>query len=294
VLKLLSVEHPSPVLKDGTRWFRTATSYRLDTAQIEKLCRIREEEQQTMMNYMHSDKCLMRFLSKALDDPYAQDCGKCAVCRGEPLLPEKPSLKSTHEASIFLRRSHQRIEPRKQWPSPSPFESWGWKGKLKEDLNAEEGRALALWGDAGWGRMVQQGKYQAGRFSDNLIEGCVEMIQSWSPEPFPTWLTCVPSLTHTALVPDFARRLAERLNLPFIPCIRKVKQNAPQKEMQNSYQQAKNLVGVFQIDPNAPKDPVFLVDDMVDSRWTMTVLAAILRQHGCEAVFPLALALNSF
>ena len=47
-------------------------------------------------------------------------------------------------------------------------------------------------------------------------------------------------------------------------------------------------------DPDAvPKGPSLLVDDMVDSRWTFTVAAAVLRQAGCGAVFPLALALNS-
>ena len=36
-----------------------------------------------------------------------------------------------------------------------------------------------------------------------------------------------------------------------------------------------------------------LVDDMVDSRWTFTVISALLRAAGCSAVFPMALALNS-
>jgi len=35
---------------------------------------------------------------------------------------------------------------------------------------------------------------------------------------------------------------------------------------------------------------VLLVDDMVDSRWTLTVAAWLLRSHGCGAVWPLALA----
>ena len=71
-----------------------------------------------------------------------------------------------------------------------------------------------------------------------------------------------------------------------------MKINRPQKEMENSYQQAKNLNGVFAVeDHNMLKEPVFLVDDLVDSGWTMTVVAALLRQAGCPAVFPLALAL---
>ncbi|MDP8207433.1 MAG: RecQ family ATP-dependent DNA helicase [Candidatus Electryonea clarkiae] len=293
VLKLLSVEDPSPVLKEGSKWFRTPINYQLDVGQIRQLGQLRHKEQAEMLEYMQSNTCLMKYLAEALDDSNARECGKCAGCRGEPLLSEYPSEKLVNKAAIFLRRSHQAIEPRKRWPPSYQFEIYGWKGLISEDLRAEEGRALALWGDAGWGEMVQHGKYRDRRFGDELIDGCVEMIQSWNPEPYPDWLTCVPSLNHPELVPGFARRLAERLGIPFIDCIKKVKQNAEQKTKQNSVQQARNLDGVFEIADNIPQAPAFLVDDMVDSQWTMTVLSALLKQHGCEEVFPLALALNS-
>ena len=64
--------------------------------------------------------------------------------------------------------------------------------------------------------------------------------------------------------------------------------------MKNSFQQVSNLDGAFSVDGDAvPDGPVFLFDDTVDSRWTFTVVAALLRQAGCPAVFPLALAMNS-
>jgi ATP-dependent DNA helicase RecQ len=96
------------------------------------------------------------------------------------------------------------------------------------------------------------------------------------------------------LVPDFAERLANTLDLPFINCIEKIRDNRPQKEMENSFQQARNLDGVFRVnlDPKS-YSPCLLIDDMVDSRWTFTVASALLRQAGCLAVYPLALALNS-
>jgi ATP-dependent DNA helicase RecQ len=194
---------------------------------------------------------------------------------------------------VFLRRDHRPIEPRKKWPNPNPFEVYHWSGWIDDELRMEEGRALCLWGDAGWGRLVRRGKYEAGRFDPSLADGCLDMIRAWNPRPRPVWMTCVPSLTHPRLVPDFAKDLARRLGLPFVQCIRKIKANAEQKTMRNSFQQARNLDGVFEISDSMPNGPVFLVDDMVDSRWTFTVLAALLRQRGCEAVFPLALALNS-
>jgi ATP-dependent DNA helicase RecQ len=38
--------------------------------------------------------------------------------------------------------------------------------------------------------------------------------------------------------------------------------------------------------------PVLLVDDLVDSRWTMTVAGRELRRHGSGPVLPFALALQ--
>jgi ATP-dependent DNA helicase RecQ len=61
--------------------------------------------------------------------------------------------------------------------------------------------------------------------------------------------------------------------------------------MQNSFQQAKNLDGVFEVDrAGMPSGPVLLVDDMVDSRWTLTVAAWLLTANAGRLVYPLALA----
>jgi ATP-dependent DNA helicase RecQ len=296
-LKFLSVETPSPVIKQGSRWYAAPIDYELDQVIIEQLCALRRTEQQEMRNYMESDQCLMQFLSSALDDPHASPCNRCSNCVGELLLPETVNPDLANAAALFLRRSHRPIYPRKRWAAAGALFEYGFSGSISNELIAEEGRALCQWGDAGWGEIVRDGKYCDGRFDDELIDACLQLIDSWAPNPQPTWVTCVPSLTNTELVSDFAARLSERLGIPFIPCIQKVRGNRPQKEMENSYQQAKNLDGVFEIDDtNIPEGTVFLMDDVVDSGWTMTVIAALLRQAGCAAVFPLALALaaNSF
>jgi ATP-dependent DNA helicase RecQ len=64
--------------------------------------------------------------------------------------------------------------------------------------------------------------------------------------------------------------------------------------MENSFQQAHNLDGVFEIDQNQVRnEPVLLLDDMTDSGWTFTVVAALLRRAGCPCVYPSALAVVS-
>src|SRR5579885_2658930 len=99
-----------------------------------------------------------------------------------------------------------------------------------------------MWGDAGWGRLVERGK-KAHRFDDELISACVRMIVQWGPRPAPEWVTCVPSLRVPGLVSDFANRLAAALGLPFHEVLVKTEQRAEQKTMANSTQQALNLDG---------------------------------------------------
>lgn len=130
-----------------------------------------------------------------------------------------------------------------------------------------------------------------GHFSDDLVGRVRSVGARLGPQPAPRWVTCVPSLRHPDLVADFARRLAARLALPFALSLAKTSERPEQKTMANSAQQARNIDGSLEI-ANKPYDgPVLLVDDMVDSRWTITVAAWLLRSHGSGEVWPLALAL---
>ena len=117
-------------------------------------------------------------------------------------------------------------------------------------------------------------------------------MKEWNPQPAPQWVTSVPSLRHPQLVPDFAARLAIALGLPFSPALEKIEPRPEQKAMSNSTFQARNVDGSLGIVPgNMPSGPVLLVDDIVGSRWTLTVAAWLLRRHGSGEVWPLALSM---
>ncbi len=291
VLKSLVVKSPAPLSKQGPRWYANPVPYTPDREKIEHITSLRHREQDRMLEYMRSRECLMLFLARELDDPAPTPCGRCEVCRGEPPLPETYSSALATEAAKFLRRTHQPIEPRKRWP-PDALASHGWRGNISAGLQAREGRALCLWGDGGWGDSVRRQKYEVGKFSDELVAAAVEMARErWRPRPAPEWVTCVPSLERPGLVPDLAERIASSLKLPFVRCVRKKFPTSPQKSMENSYQQAHNLEDAFEIETRDVRaGPVLLVDDMVDSGWTFTVVAAHLLEHSSGPVFPLALA----
>lgn len=193
------------------------------------------------------------------------------------------------EAIAFLRRTSLPIEPRKQWPAGG-MPLLGVRGRIAVEQQAQPGRALCVWGDAGWDDAVRLGKYHQGEFSQELVEACRQLVEQWSPKPGPMWVTCIPSRRHPDLVPDFARRLAAALGLPFEPVLVRTEDRPEQKTMANSTQQARNVDGSIRVEGPLRAGPVLLVDDMVDSRWTLTVAAWLLRSEGSGEVWPLALA----
>ena len=286
-IALLSLEAPAPIAKQGTKWQLTAaTVSEAFWERAERLTALRRDEHQQMQDYVslpfgeH-----MGFLISALDgDP-------SVVTRPAlPPLPTDVDEALVRDAIEFLRRTSLPIEPRKKWPDGG-MPQYGVKGFIGPGHQAQPGKALCVWGDAGWGGLVRRGKYHDSKFADDLIGACVKMVREWNPQPKPTWVTCVPSLRHPDLVPNFAKRLAAALGLPFHMVIAKTDDRPEQKTMANSTQQARNIDGSLALNGQpVPHGPVILVDDMVDSRWTLTVAAWLLRKSGSGDVYPMALS----
>ncbi len=286
---LLSLESPAPIAQQGTKWqLTTAALNEVFWERAERLTALRREEQRQMQAYValpFGDH--MSFLVAALDgDPSTVSPPKLAPLTATP----DPAL--VRDAVAFLRRTDRPIEPRQKWPHGG-MPRYKVKGNIEAGHRAQPGRALCVRGDAGWGSLVSQGKYHDSRFADDLVTACVEMVRQWSPQPAPTWVTCIPSLRHPDLVPDFARRLAAALGLTFQMSLAKTDERPEQKTMANSIQQARNIDGsLARLPQSIPRGPVLLVDDMVDSRWTLTVAAWLLRASGSGEVWPMALSLT--
>jgi ATP-dependent DNA helicase RecQ len=159
--------------------------------------------------------------------------------------------------------------------------------KLDDDVRAEEGRALARLGDGGWDPVIQAGR-SAGRFDDELVDAAAEVVRGW--EQRAAWVCAIPSERSGALVPDFARRLAQAVDLPYADILERTGDRPPQREMANSAQQVANVRGAFRVTEPLPPGACLLVDDLRFSGWTLAMVAGQLRRHGVPAVYPLTLA----
>jgi ATP-dependent DNA helicase RecQ len=285
-LQLLSLESPAPVVKVSTKWQLTAATLGQGFwERVERLTTLRQKELEEMQRYVDLSDGHMDFLIQALDGEPVENSGSSL----EPLeIVLDPQI--VQEAIDFLKGSFSTIKPRKKWPAGG-MPIIGVSGIIPEDERNEEGRALSKWVHAGWSESVKIGKYEGNHYHDELVAACEKMIAEWGVVL--NWVSYGPSLGKPELVKDFARRLAQKLGLDCIESLVDVdKDRPPQKEMQNSPQQALNMDGAFVIAPNVefPKGPVLLVDDIVDSGWTLTVAGYLLRADRVESVVPMALA----
>jgi ATP-dependent DNA helicase RecQ len=189
-------------------------------------------------------------------------------------------------ARSFLGGRSLVIDPRKRWPP-----SVAVPGPLDADHQLAQGRALCAWADPGWGAMVRAARTDATPLPDELVAASAELLPGrWSPEPAPTWVTGVPSLERPTLVSDFGRRLADALGLPWVDAVVATRPHDPQAERENSARQLLNVVDAFAIEGDVPAGPVLLVDDVVGSRWTLTVVGWLLCDAGVPEVLPFAVA----
>ena len=175
-IQLLALESPAPLATLGRKWQLTAA--RLSEAfweRTERLTELRRAEQQQMQQYVDLSSAHMEFLIRSLDG----DSGDFQP-PGLSDLPTAVHPASVRDAIAFLRNANLPIEPRKQWPT----------GKAIERRHrAQPGKALCVWGDAGWGRLVSEGKYRDHRFADELVDACAALVREWQPVPPPTWVT---------------------------------------------------------------------------------------------------------
>ncbi|HEU5429260.1 MAG TPA: DEAD/DEAH box helicase [Actinocrinis sp.] len=305
LLKVLDADGAVRRVSGG--WTATGVPWSYDEERYARIAAAREKEQRAMIDYAATGDCRMEFLRRQLDDPYAEPCGRCDNCTGSRLSAET-STAAVEAADAHSHRVGVPIEPRRQWPSGMPSVGVDLRGRIPEEEQHTTGRAVARLTDLGWGSALRDlfDHNAADRpISDSLVAAVVDVLREWSAQGElarrwsgagrPVGVVSIESRRRPRLIGSLAARVAEIGRLPLLGTVDRVADGPPSGGA-NSAWRLRSVHAAFAISTELTDrlrqnpGPVLLVDDLVDSGWTLTVTARLLRQAGATAVLPLALA----
>jgi ATP-dependent DNA helicase RecQ len=302
LLKVLDVDGAVRRVTGG--WVATGQPWTYDKERYERIAEARSSEQQSMVTYEQSDACRMEMLQADLDDPTAAPCGRCDNCT-QPWYPSAVDGAAARTASDSLDKVGVEVEPRAQWPTAAgklgvEVDGVEVKGKIAEDDRVETGRAVARLTDLGWGGVLR-GLFapgaEDGPVTDQLLGACVRVLKDWSWTERPAGVVSVPSRSRPQLVDSLACGIAGIGRLEDLGCLDLIGEGSRGAPGGNSAYRLADVWGTFAVGTDLAArlsalggKPVLLIDDRIDSRWTMTVAGRELRRHGAGPVLPLALA----
>jgi ATP-dependent DNA helicase RecQ len=237
----------------------------------------------------------MEFLLRQLDDVAAAPCGRCDNCTGKRWSTEV-SVASADAAGERLRRPGVDIAPRKQWPTGMSALDVPLSGKIAAGQLASEGRALGRLTDIGWGTRLREllaENTQDGPVPEDVFQGCVAVLASWGWARRPVGVVTVSSRRRPELIDSVGARLA---SVGRLTPLGSVSVGGAGGHRANSARRLAELWSAMSVSDelagqlSTVDGPVLLVDDLVDSGWTMTLAAKLLRDAGAAEVLPFALA----
>jgi ATP-dependent DNA helicase RecQ len=299
LLKVLDVDGVVRRVTGG--WVATGQPWAYDRERYERIAAERVEEQQHMLEYERTSECRMEYLQRSLDDDTAVPCGRCDNCAGA-WYPVDVTDDATATARSSLDRVGVALDPRAQWPTGADRLGVPAKGRIAPTDRVSEGRALARLTDLGWGNTLRE------IFTPNavdapatpaMLQACVRVLAEWGWEARPVGVVAMPSRRHPQLVDSVAAGLAHIGRLPYLGALSIAGDGPVGEPGGNSAYRLANVWNGFVVGPDLAEalatanGPVLLVDDLADSRWTITVAGRLLRQAGAPAVLPFVLALRA-
>ena len=289
VLKVLDVDGAVQRVRGG--WQSTGASWDYDGERYAHLATARAAEQQAMLDYQHTTLCRMEFLRRQLDDPElgaeATPCGRCDNCCG-PQWSIEVDTQAHDAARTRLDRPGVDLAPRKLWPTGMVKLGVELSGKIAD--GPEPGKALGRLTDLGWGQRLRPLLHgDDAEVPEEVVRACVQVLASWKWAHRPVAVLGLASLRHPRLIDSLTERLAEIGQLKHLGTLSYRDGHLPPSAANSAHR----VAGLW--DAWTPPDltdvagPVLLVDDLLDTGWTMTMAARTLRGAGATAVLPLTL-----
>jgi ATP-dependent DNA helicase RecQ len=289
MLKQLAVDDVVERLERG--WVATGVDWSYDAEHYDGVIAVRRREADIMRAYNRGERCLMQLLQESLDDPHAERCGRCSVCRGglPADLAARPDPATLHGVAGALRGEQHLLEPRKMWPGGA----FGSRGRISADEMAEPGRALVFADAPEWRETVATMFARDSAAPDEVKDACVRLLSDWRDawSARPEVVVDLPAAGFVELTRSVADHLASvgRLARTSLPPAGGAPLDV--RELGSAEEAA---LWMERLAPAVPAEDVsgrvvLVVVDASSSMWPLTIAAALLRRVGATAVLPLLL-----
>ena len=306
MLKVLDVD--GAVRKVSGGWVATGQPWDYDAERYATVAAERHREQQAMLSYLRTPGCRMEYLRQQLDDPEAQPCGRCDNCTGRPW-PAEVSAEGAELARARLLRPGYRHQPA---PDVAARHETARRGRGGQDPGGVVGGHRPGAGPPHRPRLGPPAAAPCWTAADpgadgpvpgDLVAALVQVLAAWDWEQRPAGVVTLPSHTRPQLIASLGERIAEIGRLPLLGSLSYAGSgprvgvsgaqqfNSPQR-LQAVWRELR-LPGPLAGAVASLGGPVLVIDDRIDSGWTMTVAARLLREAGAPRVLPLVLAVNA-
>jgi ATP-dependent DNA helicase RecQ len=299
MLKVLDVDGAVRRVSGG--WTSTGQPWHYDAERYARVAAERDREQQAMLAYQATDACRMEYLRRQLDDPAAAPCGRCDNCTGQQIQGDVPETSATAARERLLRPGVQ-VEPRRMWPTGLKALGLDVAGKIPATQTAEPGRAIGRLTDIGWGSMLRTLLAEGAPdepVTEPVMAAAIKVLAAWDWAQRPAGVLTLPSRTRPRLITSFGQRLASVGRLPYLGALAYTGDAGPGPRRHNSAQRLSSLWHVLEVPGDVRAavggldGPVLVIDDRIETGWTMTVAARLLREAGARGALPLVLAVTA-
>lgn len=285
---------------------RHGVPWTYDAQRYDRIAAARVREQDSMLEYqaLPSGACRMAFLTDALDDPHSAPCDRCDHCAGV-WYPTAIEIGAEESAQASLKQVGVAVAPRVMWPQGLDtlgvrVDGKPVRGKISEGERVDEGQVIARLTDLGHGNALRalfavdpSGAPVDAPVPPDLLRAAFQVLKEWPWEQRPVAVVWVPSVSRPEPVESLATGIASAGRLQLLGPLH---HDGGSPAAANSAFRVRDLWNRFTVPPRLAAQlgslsgPVLLVDDLIDSKWTMTIDGRALRLAGAASVLPVALA----
>ena len=284
------LEFDGVVSRDKKKYSKTPKQFIYNGDHYREIINYKRRESNALNELFEYKGCINKFLINYLDDNSPIDCKNCCNCLNKDIIDCSVNEYYYKIADSFITNDYIVIYPKHNCDlKVQDYGGWTVVNSMKNGI------ALSKYGEDGIGSIIGECKYSnpPKEYPEAIYTKATKLLFPIIKEYGITHIAFVPSLNNN-LMEIFANKLGYKLGLKVLNIFKK-NSNILQKTMYNNEYQKKNAEDNYSIKNDVVLNgiSIIIIDDIVDSGYTLSCLGNKLMKAGAKNVVPFALADSS-